>query len=394
VSAKDEIAGREDLVASPGEASPAAIEARGLVKRYGDRTVVSVDALQVYEREVLAILGPNGAGKTTLFRLLALLEKPDAGTVFYSGKHVDTRDLAARRRTAAVFQRPLLFQGSVEDNIRFGLRFRRLPRPEVKTKIDRTLELMGITHLAKADMRTLSGGELQRVALARALALEPEILFLDEPTSNLDVHVRRRFREDLRRVVDSLAATVIIITHEHAEALALAQRVAVIQDGSVVQIGTPEEVFTQPQNAFVADFTGAETIWHGQVTACERGMCTVRTRVGLDVEAVADLARGEQVVLAIRPEDVALGPPVDERPVGRSSVRNHWCGVVDSMTPAGPLVRVVVRLDCTAGAQLVFGGEGEVISLITRASAEELGLTTDKRVSASVKATALHVLAQ
>jgi tungstate transport system ATP-binding protein len=380
---------------APLEASPpaVAIEARGLVKRYGERTVVSVDSLQIYEQEVLAILGPNGAGKTTLFRLLALLERPDSGWVSYYGKTVDVHDLAARRRTATVFQRPLLFQGTVEDNIRFGLRFRRLPRPEVKDKIGRTLELMGITHLAGADMRTLSGGELQRVALARALALEPEILLLDEPTSNLDVHVRRRFREDLRRVVDSLAATVIIITHEHSEALALAQRVAVIQDGSVVQIGTPEEVFTHPQNAFVADFTGAETIWHGEAVACEQGLCTIRTEAGIVVQAVGDPGDGQKVVIAIRPEDVALAPPVDEQPARPSSVRNQWCGVIDSITPAGPLVRVAVRLDCAPGVRPVFGGEGEVISLITRASADDLAIHPGKRVSASVKATALHVMA-
>jgi tungstate transport system ATP-binding protein len=372
---------------------PVAIEARNLVKRYGERTVVSVDSLQIYEQEVLAILGPNGAGKTTLFRLLALLEKPDGGSIFYYGTQVDVGDLAARRRTAAVFQRPLLFQGSVEDNIRFGLRFRRMPRSDIKTKIERTLALMGITHLAGADMRTLSGGELQRVALARALALEPEILFLDEPTSNLDVHVRRRFREDLRRVVDSLAATVVIITHEHSEALALAQRVAVIQDGSVVQIGTPEEVFTHPQNAFVADFTGAETIWHGETVACREGLCAVRTQAGILVEAVGDLDEGQPAVLAIRPEDVSLGPPFDEEPQGATSIRNRWCGVIESLTPAGPLVRVAVRVDSTAGVAAVFGGEGEVISLITRASAEDLGLAPDKRVSVSVKATALHVLA-
>ena len=258
--------------------------------------MVSVDSLQIYEQEVLAILGPNGAGKTTLFRLLALLEQPDAGSVRYFGKKVDIHDLAARRRTAAVFQRPLLFQGSVEDNIGFGLRFRRLPRAEVKTEgPSAPWSSWASPHLAEADMRTLSGGELQRVALARALALEPEILFLDEPTSNLDVHVRRRFREDLRRVVDSLAATVIIITHEHSEALALAQRVAVIQEGSVVQIGTPEEVFTHPQNAFVADFTGAETIWHGEVVACEQGLCTVRTRGGhRSSRPSADVAEGRR----------------------------------------------------------------------------------------------------
>jgi molybdopterin-binding protein len=186
---------------------------------------------------------------------------------------------------------------------------------------------------------------------------------------------------------------VVIITHEHSEALALAQRVAVIQDGSVVQIGTPEEVFTRPQNAFVADFTGAETIWHGEAVACEQGLCTVRTQAGIVVQAIGDVADGQQVVLAIRPEDVALAPPVDEQPGRLTSVRNQWCGVVDSATPTGPLVRVVIRLDCAPGAPAVFGGEGEVISLITRASAEELGIARDKRVSASVKATALHVLA-
>ena len=291
----------------------AAITGTGLVKRYGDRTVVSVDSLEVLEGEVLAILGPNGAGKTTLFRLLALLERPDAGEVRYFGKVVDVHDLDARRRTACVFQRPLLFQGSVVENVGYGLSFRHLPRKEIKRKVGETLDLMGISRLAEADMRTLSGGEMQRVALARALVLEPEIIFLDEPTSNLDVHVRRRFREDLRRVVGQLAATVVIITHEHNEALALAQRVAVIQDGRVVQIGTPQDVFTHPQNAFVADFTGAETIWHGEVTECLAGLCRVRTDAGVDVEIVAGAALGQRVVLAIRPEDVALELREDER---------------------------------------------------------------------------------
>ncbi|OFW61519.1 MAG: hypothetical protein A2133_12610 [Actinobacteria bacterium RBG_16_64_13] len=368
------------------------MEAGSLSKKYGERTVVSVDTLSIPEGEVLAILGPNGAGKTTLFRLLALLERPDTGWIKYSGAAVNVHDLAARRRTAAVFQRPLLFQGTVEENVGFGLRFRRLPRKEARIKVHATLELMGVSSLAGADMRTLSGGEMQRVALARALVLEPEILFLDEPTSNLDVHVRRRFREDLRRVVDSLAATVIIITHEHSEALTLARRVAVIQEGSVVQIGTPEEVFTHPHNAFVADFTGAETIWRGSVTSNEEGLCKVRTQAGLLVEAVADLPRGDIVTVAIRPEDVALAPLVTagEAP---TSVRNRWDGIVDSATQAGALVRVAIRLDCDPGTEICYGGEGEVISLITRASAEELAIVPGARVTASVKATAIHILA-
>ena len=371
----------------------AAIQAEGLVKKYGERTVVDVDSLTIREGEVLALLGPNGAGKTTLFRLLALLERPNAGVIRYFGDKVDTQDLTARRRTASVFQRPLLFQGSVLDNVAYGLKFRHLRRADVRNSVEATLDLMGVAQLAESDMRTLSGGELQRVALARALVLEPEILFLDEPTSNLDVHVRRRFREDLRRVVEHLAATVIIITHEHSEALALAQRVAVIHEGRLIQIGTPDEVFAHPRNAFVADFTGAETIWHGEVVACMDGPCTVRTDAGIVVEAVAPGLVGKKVAVAIRPEDVALhGRPPALGPSG-SGARNTWHGVVDSLTSAGPLVRAVVRVD-GAGVPSVFGGEGEVISLITRASAEELDLAPGTNVWASVKATALHVLEQ
>ena len=380
------------LSAVGSRARPAAIEATGLRKGYEGRVVIDVANLTVDEGDVLAILGPNGAGKTTLFRLLALLERPDAGVIRYFGEVVDFHDLVARRRTAAVFQRPLLFQGSVVDNVGFGLRFRRLARKEVRRRVEATLEFMGVSGLADADMRTLSGGELQRVALARALVLEPEILFLDEPTSNLDVHVRRRFREDLRRIVSTLSATVIIITHEHNEALALAQRVAVINEGTIVQIGTPAEVFTSPQNAFVADFTGAETIWRGEIVGCGQGVCEVLTRAGIHAEIVSSADLGSEVAFAIRPEDVALSlvDPIGASP-GATSVRNRWPGVVESVSPLGPLARVVVRLDGGV-VRPSFGGEGEVISLITRASAEELAIEPGLPVIASAKATALHVL--
>jgi molybdopterin-binding protein len=401
--------GRE--AASP--AADCAIEAVDLRKSYGGRTVVAVEHLQVREGEVLAILGPNGAGKTTLFRLLALLETPDRGHVAYFGRRVRGLDLSARRRTAAVFQRPLLFQGSVQENVGFGLRFRRLSRAQAKVRVQRALELMQIGALAEADVRTLSGGEMQRVAIARALVLEPEILFLDEPTSNLDVHVRRRFREDLKRAVGHLAATVVIITHEHSEALALAHRVAVLQEGTVVQVGTPEEVFTQPRDAFVADFAGAETIWHGRVTTCRDGLCLVRTEAGIEAQVVCEAAPGTPVAVAIRPEDVALaaGAPApgpgggaaapalgafhSEGALGAravTSVRNRWPGTVLSLSPAGPLVRVVVKLDSDSPGPAVFGGEGEVISVITRASADELALVPGARVTTSVKATALQVM--
>ena len=235
-------------------------------------------------------------------------------------RKVDIHDLAARRRTATVFQRPLLFQGSVEDNVAFGLRFRRLPAQEVKAKVQRPSSSWGCRRLADADMRTLSGGELQRVALARALVLRsPEILFLDEPTSNLDVHVRRRFREDLRRVV-AARATVIIITHEHNEALALAQRVAVIRGRLGRQIGTPQEVFTlrrtrswrtSPERR--PSGTGGRGVRGRSLPRCVHGRACISSPLPMWPKAPPS-------TVAIRPEDVTLAPedramsPPDEQP--------------------------------------------------------------------------------
>jgi tungstate transport system ATP-binding protein len=369
------------------------VQGSGLAKSYSGRTVVSVEDIAVRDGEVFAILGPNGAGKSTLFRMLALIEKPDQGIVRHFGREVTVRDLSARRRTAAVFQRPMLFQGSVRNNVAYSLRLRRVPRKEVKSRVETALDLMSIGELAEADTRTLSGGELQRVALARALVLQPEILFLDEPTSNLDVHVRRSFREDIRSVVKRLGVTVVIITHDHNEALSLAQSVAVIRDGRIVQTGTPAEVFLRPADSFVAGFMGVETMWRGKVVVCAEGVCTICTEAGILADVVAERPPGSEVTVALRPEDVALAtaPPVSGRPPS-TSVRNHWQGVVDAVTPSGPLVRVSVRLVGSSGHDVCFGGEGEVVALITRASAEELELGPGVEVTASVKATALHVL--
>jgi len=370
-----------------------ALSGNDLVKVYAGRTVLSVDEIQVHEGEVLAVLGPNGAGKSTLFRILALIEKPDQGTIRYFGREVTARDLDARRRTAAVFQRPMFFQGSVWNNVAYSLRLRRISRKKVKSRVDAAIELMSIGGLAQADTRTLSGGELQRVALARALVLEPEILFLDEPTSNLDVHVRRYFREDIRSVVKQLGVTVVLITHDHNEALSMAQRVIVIRDGRAAQTGTPAEVFLRPTDSFVAGFMGIETMWHGRVVGCQEGICTVCTQAGILVDVVLDRPLGSEVTVVMRPEDVGLTTaPLFEEPVGATSVRNHWRGTVDTVSPSGPLVRVGVKLLNGGKAEACLGGEGEVVALITRASSEELDLRPGGEVTASVKATALHVL--
>ncbi|MCZ7663569.1 MAG: ABC transporter ATP-binding protein [Thermoleophilia bacterium] len=372
-----------------GPEPPVVLEARGLTRAYEARKVVDNVGLAVREGEVLAILGPNGAGKSTLFRLLSLLEAADEGEVWHWGRRVSPRDLQARRRLATVFQRPVLFQGKVRTNVAYGLRFRRVSRREARAKVAHALELVKIAHLADADVRTLSGGEAQRVALARALVLEPELLFLDEPTSNLDIDLRRRFREDLREVVGRLSTTVVLITHDQGEAFSLAQRVAVLRDGRIVQEGPATEVLTQPRDAFVADYLGAETIWRGEVIASDAGLCTVLTAEGLLVDLAAGAELGEEVLLAVRPEDVVVSLDSAHPDTSFSSARNHWKGSVDAVAQAGSLVRVHLLLDPLPGDD----GSGErLTALITRLSAESLGLISGVRVTATVKATAIHLL--
>ena len=361
------------------EPGTARLSAEGLVRRYGGREVVRVDRLEVRPGEVVAVLGPNGAGKSTLFRLLLLLERPDAGTVRLDGVAVSPGDGSARRRLAGVFQRPYLFAGSVADNLRFGLRAGGVPRGEWDARVEAVMREVGVMKLRDADVRTLSGGEAQRVALGRALVLEPAVLLLDEPTANLDVTIRRRFREELGGVMRERAGAVVLITHDAADAFDLADRVAVLEEGRVTQVGTPEDLTTDPATPFIAAFTGAELLLDGVIEAAGEG--TVETRVGdallVARAAVPDLAVGDRVHVRYRPEDVTLAPAA----AGDSEVsaRNRIPMRVRSVTPAGGLIRV--RLD----------GPLTLASLVTRGSAERLGLEVGAHVTALLKTTALHV---
>ncbi|MEJ2502124.1 MAG: ABC transporter ATP-binding protein, partial [Gemmatimonadota bacterium] len=309
------------------------LEARGLVRRYGGRAVVDVDRLALAEGEVVAVLGPNGAGKSTLFRLLLGLEQADAGELRLRGRVTHPGDEDARRRLVGVFQKPHLFSGTVGDNLRFGLRSHGVARADWPDRVDRALAELGIGALRDADVRRLSGGEAQRVALARGLVLEPDLLLLDEPTASLDVTVRRRFREELGPIMRERARGVLLISHDPSDAFDLADRVAVMEDGRIVQVGTPEELTVDPATPFVAAFTGAELLLDGVVEGVGDG--TVDVRSG-DCTLVARgpegrLQPGDRVHVRYRPEDVVLAP--GEAP--DVSARNRLPMTVRSLTPAG-----------------------------------------------------------
>ena len=356
------------------------LRAEGLVRRYGGRTVLSVDAIEVAPGEVLAVLGPNGAGKSTLFRLLLLLERPDAGRVLLDGREVRAGDSAAMRRMAGVFQRPYLFSGTVASNVAFGLRARGVPRKERERRAAEALDWLGLGRLASAPVQALSGGEAQKVALARALASRPDVLLLDEPTANLDVTVRRRFREDLEAVVRSHARAAVLITHDPSDALALADRIAVLEAGRVVQVGTPEELVLEPATPFVAAFTGAELLLDGVVLGRDEDLLVIEVDGGGRLVARAApgggaLQPGAEVHVAYRPEDVVLAPTDG---AAETSARNRFRVVVTGLVPAGGLVRV--RL----------GGPVALAAAITRMSAEALGLAPGREVVAQLKAAALR----
>lgn len=233
---------------------------RDLAVRRGVRTVLEVPTLAVEDGEVLAVVGPNGAGKSTLLQALALL-LPAAMTYRFLGRQADLPHgaLALRRQMAVVFQDPLLLQGSVRDNVALGLRLRGLPRGEVEGRVSRWLRHFGVEHLAARHARTLSGGEAQRVSLARAFAMQPRVLFLDEPFRPLDVLGRAAVIPTLRQALRESGVTALFVTHDFTEILPLADRVAVVLDGKVVQTAPPLELFRNPLDDRVAALVRAAT---------------------------------------------------------------------------------------------------------------------------------------
>jgi len=235
----------------------ALLELRDLRVRRGRRPVLEIEHLAVERGEVLAVVGPNGAGKSSLLLVLARLLKPERGAMRFDGKPAEAlHDLNYRRRIGLVLQEPLLLDESVFDNVAAGLRFRRLPRDEVARRVEAWLGRLGIADLRRRPASRLSGGEAQRVSLARVFALQPQLLLLDEPFSSLDAPTRARLLDDLQALLTATGTTTVLITHDLDEAKRLARRVAVLLDGRLHQVGTPEEVFEHPADAEVAAFLG------------------------------------------------------------------------------------------------------------------------------------------
>src|SRR5437588_5660786 len=233
-----------------------AIEARNVTKRFGDFVALEDVSVEVESGSLTALLGPSGSGKSTLLRVIAGLERPDAGEVFISGKEA-TALTPQKRGVGFVFQHYAPFKHmTVWENVAFGLKIRRKPKTEIRARVYQLLELVQLAGLGKRYPAQLSGGQRQRMALARALAPEPEVLLLDEPFGALDARVRAELREWLRRLHDEVHVTTVFVTHDQEEALELADRIVVMNKGRVEQIGTPRELYEHPRTEFVMSFVG------------------------------------------------------------------------------------------------------------------------------------------
>ena len=354
-------------------------ELRNVKVEYGGRVVLDVGYLALEPGSTLTVIGPNGSGKSTLLRVLAMLERPAQGQLFYRGQPVsnDGEALHYRRCLALVMQEPLLRNASTWENVATGLRFRRVSSRETRRRVDEWLEKFDISHLAGRNARSLSGGEAQRASLARALVLEPDILLLDEPFASLDEPTRLSLIEDIHRILYQARKTTIFVTHDRSEAQALGDRLAVMIDGRLGQMGRPQEVFATPSSEEVAAFVGVENILTGRVSRQAGGLATVLIGPAA-LSVVGDYVLGEELVMGIRPEAVTLES--FSREAVLTSALNRLSGSVSRITPMGALARVWV--DC--GFPLM--------SLVTNQSVENLSLSSGTEVLASFKASAIHVI--
>jgi putrescine transport system ATP-binding protein len=285
------------------------IRFEGVTKRFGDVTAIEDISLDIYEREFFALLGPSGCGKTTLMRLLAGFEEPSAGRVLLAGQ-----DLVGvppyRRPVNMMFQSYALFPHmTVFDNVAFGLRQEQLPKLAIDDRVAEMLKLVHLTGFERRKPDQLSGGQRQRVALARSLAKRPKVLLLDEPLAALDKKLREETQFELMELQVKLGVTFMIVTHDQEEAMALADRIAVMEHGSIVQMGTPSQIYEQPANRYVAGFIGDVNLIEAKVTGRdERGLILLSESAATPLRATADssAAVGATVTIALRPEKIRI----------------------------------------------------------------------------------------
>jgi putative spermidine/putrescine transport system ATP-binding protein len=322
----------------------AKVSIQNVKKQFGGATAVSDFSLEIADGELVAFLGPSGCGKTTTLRMIAGFITPTVGSILIGDTDVTLLPVH-KRNTGMVFQRYALFPHmTVAENVAFGLEMHKVPKSEREPKVRRVLDMVRMTELRDRYPRQLSGGQQQRVAIARALAIEPKVFLLDEPLSNLDAKLRLEVREEIRSLQQRLGLTTVFVTHDQEEALAIADRMAIMHDGKVQQVGAPGELYERPANLFVANFLGKMNVFAGRADAgnafaAESG------------ERIARNGDGAATHLGVRPERVRLS--------AQATGGNALGGVVESSLYLGPVHEIRVKLDSGAkmNCQMVNDGK-------------------------------------
>ncbi|HMA06020.1 MAG TPA: ABC transporter ATP-binding protein [Methanomicrobiales archaeon] len=354
-----------------------AIEAQGLSKSYGEKRILREITLSIPGGRIFGLIGPSGAGKSTLLRLLDLLEPPTGGRLSILGEDAlpPSSRFQLRRRMGMLLQKPVIFNRTVHENIAIGLKYRHESRDRIESRVRGVLHDVDLPGYSPRPARTLSGGEIQRVALARALVTDPEILFLDEPTANLDPPSAENLEEIILRLNREKGMTLVMSTHDMLQGQRLAGSIGVLMGGTLTQVGNSLEIFQRPASKDIARFVKVGNILSGLVTENREGEVIVDVS-GKVFRAVATLQPGTRAILLFRSEDVTI----DLAEGVKSSARNVFPGRIKRVVALRPVVQVVI--DCGI----------EIMALVTASSAEDLGLSEGREVRVSVKATAIHVL--
>ncbi len=335
------------------------LELKGISKRFDKQDVLKNVTFSVDEDEIFFILGPSGCGKTTLLRIIAGFTSPDAGSIILSGRDI-TRVPPATRNIGLVFQNYALWPHlNVWKNVSYGLEIKRLPPEIIRRKTERVLQITKLTPFSNQFPPKLSGGQQQRVALARAIVTEPKVLLLDEPLSNLDAKLREEMRDEIKRIQRETGITMVYVTHDQKEAMAMGTRIAVMNEGRLVQTGTPFHIYCEPVNKFVASFLGDINILRAKITETDDRYVRVITGEGkFSVARKTDLETGQEVEIGFRPENVFYGQQ-----------ENLITGRIADIEYQGETVKVSVITDNKNNFKLrMFSGELKNIKLEGRIS--------------------------
>jgi len=322
-------------------AKPPIVRLQGVTKRFDD--VVAVDSLflDIYQGEFLTLLGPSGCGKTTVLRLIAGLETLTSGEIYMNGERLD-RTPPNKRNVNTVFQSYALFPHmSVFDNIAFGLKMKQFDRQVIRTQVMEALDIVKMAGLEMRMPHQLSGGQQQRVAMARAIVNKPQVLLLDEPLSALDYRLRQELEIELKRVHRQLGITFVFVTHDQEEAISMSDRIAVMNEGAIEQIGTPIQIYEEPQNMFVAKFVGEINVFEGRVYSVKNGSAEVDIHGRrFPVQNRKNAEAGQQVKVLLRPEDLQVTTQEEWTNGGPSLT-----GSVEEVIYKGKTVDLIIKLD-------------------------------------------------